>query len=378
MRKYQYFLVSFLLSFSAVAGRTPGFSMTAFNTAVPNGAENAVFSPFAFELDCAAISEAFGPIEKAKYVETLGALVGYENIYRPLRQHYLASVTNGFELVSARAFLTPSLRLVSTKYRSYVQQEYGVHACPVKPFPDGAESFLRTAMDGLMEGFSLPREIVDSKRVSFVDLESFSCPWSEPFSRADTRKMPFAAVDGSRSDLEFISGVRNVGLYEGDRYSMVRIPMANGVFFFAVLPPKGATVGSVRGDFASDRLGTSLVILRSITEKGVYNGPVEIALPKFSVDSSVDLLPAFRAAEFPIGGFKDIFLGEEGSLDNIVQRVRFSVDENGCGVTSATREAAVSGSAAKKFICDRPFLFFVYHEPTQTIPVAGIFAGVKK
>ena len=372
------FHLSFLLPCALFAARTPGLSMGMFNDAVPGSVKTAVFSPLAYELDCAVISEAFGPLEKAKFVEALGALVGYEHIYKPIRDRYEAARTNDFSLVSARAFLTPSLRMISAKYRSSMQSEYDAHACPFKPVPDGAESFLKTAMDGKMEDYRVPQAALDSKRVSFVDLEAFRAHWAEAFPTANTRKLAFTAGDGKKSEIEAMTDLRIAETWTTPRFTMLRLPMTDSSFFYAVLPAAGEKLDTIRGEFAGEKFNTALVMLRSVTETGVAKGPVAVVLPKFSLCSTVDLAPAFRAEGLPIGAFKEISMGD-GALETVEQRVRFTLDESGPGGVSLERKKAEDEVRADaktlKFICNRPFLFFVYHEPTRSVPVAGIFAG---
>ena len=362
------------LPFLSFAGRTAGFSMSAFNTVVSASSASAVFSPLSFELDCALISEAFGPVEKAAYVEALGALVGYDSVYRPILENYAESATNGFSLVSARAFLVPSLRFVTPRYRSFVQSEYRAQVCPVRPAADGAESFLRAAMDGEMEDFSVPGDVLVSRGASFCDLESFRCSWAEPFPRDNTCRRDFTAANGDRRPVEMMSDVRSADVWTTERFSMLRLPMTGGAWFFAVLPAEGVPLAAVRGDFAAEKFDDAMVVFRAAADPSVYHGMVSVGLPKFAVDTVVDLKPAFLSFSLPIGGFKEIFPGQEAVLCSVGQRTRFVLDERGPGGTEAVA-VPCGGGSARKFVCDRPFLFFVYHEPTRTVPVAGIFAG---
>lgn len=368
-----------LLACPAVAGRTPGFSMSAFNTVVPSSARSAVFSPFAFELDCAMISEAFGPIEKAAYVEALGALVGCEGVYRPISERYAASATNGLSQVSARAFLVSSLGLITPKYRAFVQSEYHAGVCPVRPAAVGAESFLRAKMDGVMEDFRIPAGLSPSKGAAFIDLESTSCRWVVPFPESSVRASVFTAAGGARTEVAMMSGCRDADIWNADRFSMLRMPMADGAFFFAVLPEEGVPLDSVRGAFAAEKFDSSIAVFGAVADPSVFHGRVEVSLPRFTLDTSVDLRPAFLAFGLPLGGFKEIAIGADVTLSGVCQRTRFSLDGRGSEDLSAERKAFDGGIAGgretRKFVCDRPFLFFVYHEPTRTVPVAGIFAG---
>lgn len=379
MRSLLIVSLSLLLAGSAYAGRSPGFSMSAFNTVVPSSSATKVFSPYSFELDCVVISEAFGPIEKAVYVEALGALVGYDSVYKPILDSYSASVTNGMTMSSARAFLASSLRMISPKYRSFIQSEYGAHACPVRPTVDGAESFLRVSMDGEMEDFRVTDELTNAKGVSFCDLVSFRYPWADPFPKDNTRKSAFVTAAGVRREVMMMSDRRNADVWKGERLSVLRLPMTDGAFFFAALPESGTPLDSIRGGFAAEKLDEALVVFKAVADPAVYHGPVDVSIPRMTVDSIVDLKPAFLAFGLPLGGFKELSIGADSTLGAIMQRTRFVLDERGPAdfrVKSADADASSTSSRdVRKFVCDRPFLFFVYHEPTRTIPVSGIYAG---
>lgn len=371
-------LLSLLLAASAYAGRSPGFSMSAFNTAVPSSSATTVFSPYSFELDCVVISEAFGPIEKAVYVEALGALVGYDSVYKPIQANYSASVSNGIAMVSARAFLASSLRMISSRYRAFIQSEYGANACPVSPTVDGAESFLRVSMDGEMEDFRVTGAMIKAKGVSFCDLEAFRCSWAEAFPKDNTRKSAFVTSGGVRREVMMMSDRRSAYVWKGGRFSVLRLPLRGGAFFFAALPDSGVPLDSIRGEFAAEKLADALVAFKAVADPAVYHGPVDVSIPRMTVDSLVDLKPAFLASGLPLGGFKELFLGADSTLGAIIQRTRFVLDERGSadvGAESGDADTASSSRDVRKFVCDRPFLFFVYHEPTRTIPVSGIYAG---
>lgn len=370
-------LLLLVLSVSSFAERTPGFSMAAFKAAVPRSSSDAVFSPFPFELDCALISEAFGPMEKAVYVEALGALVGYDSVFKPISEQYTGLATNDFVLVSARAFLASSIRLVTPKYRSFIQDEYRTQVCPVRPVADGAESYLKATMDGEMEDFSVTEGLRPLRGVSFCDLESLHCRWSVPFPKDATRPCDFVSADGSVRSVAMMNDVRTADIWKTDRFSMLRLPMTCGAFFFAVLPSEGAALDSVREDFAAEKFDAAMVAFRAVADPSVFHGTVSVALPRLAIDSVVDLKPVLQTLALPIGGFKEILLEKSGTLDSVIQRTRFVLDERGLRDPSAeaSRSAPADRGEVRKFICNRPFLFFVYHEPTRSVPVAGIFAG---
>ena len=380
-RKFLPAAVLALACAGAHAERTPGLSMTAFNAAVPESARNAVFAPFAFELDAAIVSEAFPTIERAKFVETLGALTGYDTIYFPRLVRLREAATNDFQLISGRAFLAPSRRIVETKFRTKIQEEYDAETCVVYPDAYAAECFLKVAMDGEMEDFKLPEEYISDHSVSFADLETVKVAWTEPFPLAATKPLAFTAGDGRRLELPAMHDVREGELRTTDRFTLLRLPLADDAWFCAAMPAGGANLASIRDEFAGGRLDENLALMKSIVEPTVYRGPVEVAIPKFAVETTVPLAPVFLALQLPLGGFREIHLREAETLAAPFQRVKFALDERGIDETYVKEKPAektFAAGTAKKCALDRPFLFFVYHEPTAAVVIAGVFTGEGK
>ena len=84
-----------------------------------------------------------------------------------------------------------------------------------------------------------------------------------------------------------------------------------------------------------------------------------------------------RYFRVPTSGLKHV--AADSSAGEIVQYAKFSLVEHGRGEKALVRkgddEVIPESSAAKKAIFNRPFIFFIYHEATATILVAGQFTG---
>ena len=354
------------------------FGADAFNRAVSVAAKGtAVFSPLSFELDSVALSDAFDPITKAHFAETLGVLSDFEGVYgRIVGRLQEAAQTNRFSFVSARAMCVPDMRMASVTYRRDVQSLFSAEICPATP-KDGAECWLRNMMDGDMEDFDIPLGAVGSGRYAFYDLASVKMSWKEPFPTANTRGISFATDDGRRIEVEAMCDIRCADLWENRRFSMIRLPLADEAWFFALVPNGEQTLGDIRSDFSSLKVDDLLSVMNSVTVTGVSHGPVAIVIPKMDVTSTVDLVGVFGYFRFPLKGFSRLDAEMRPALAK--QHVRFRLDERGLDpeplVEKSAEEIVHADADTKRFLLTRPFLFFVYHEPTGTIPLAGQFTG---
>lgn len=354
------------------------FGADSFNRAISAAAKGtAVFSPLSFELDSIALSDAFDPITKSHFAETVGVLSDFEGTYGYMLGRLRAGAeSNRFSFVSARAICLPDVRMASVAYRRDVQSLYSVAICGAIP-KYGAESWLRSMLDGDMEDFDMPLGAVSADKYAFYDLASVKFSWLEPFPTANTREMHFVREDGSRCDVTAMCDLRVADLWQNRRFSMIRLPLADGAWFYAIMPNGDLTVGDIRPEISSVKIDDILSVMNSVTITGVSHEPVAVAIPKMDVTTTVDLTGVFGYFRFPLKGFSRMDATMRPS--QVKQCVRFRLDEQGLDaeplVEKSEENIVHGGASTKRFILNKPFVFFVYHEPTGTMPIAGQFTG---
>ena len=355
------------------------FGADAFNRAISAATRgNAVFSPYSFEVGCIALCDAFDPITKAHFAERIGVLSDLEEVYGAIMSRIGdAQTTNRFSVVTARAICLPDARMANVVYRRQLQLVYATEICPGIP-ANGAECWLRSAMDGDMEDFSIPDGTITSDTFAAYDLVSVRFSWLAPFPTENTRGVQFQLADGSKKTIEAMCDIRNADIWRNRRFSMIRLPLADGAWFYALLPAEGMTVGDIRNEFTSATVDDILAVMNSVTVSGVSHGPAVIVLPKMQIMSDLDLKGVFGYFKFPLRGFQR--MPSDIAPAAVRQRVRFRLDEQGLDaeplVSKQSDQVVRANADTQKFLLVRPFLFFVYHEPTGMIPVAGQFTGM--
>jgi len=355
------------------------FGADAFNAAVPADAPgNAVFSPYSFEIGCVALSDAFDSITKAHFSETIGVLSDANEVYGDMmaRIKEAAASTNGFRVLTARALCLPDVRMANVPYRRELQGVFSTEVCPGIP-AKGAECWLKAAMDGEMEDFGIPIGTVSSGTYAAYDLVSVRFSWLEPFPLENSSDIQFRLADGSVRNVPAMCDLRRADMWRTRRFSMLRLPLADGAWFYALLPAEGLSLGDIRGEFTSERIDDLLAVMKSVTISGVSHGPVAIAVPKMDVTTETDLSDVFLHFKFPLKGFER--MDAEMRPAAVRQRVRFRLDEQGLDpeplVSKAPGAIVRADAETQRFALNRPFFFFIHHEPTGTIPVAGQFTG---
>lgn len=378
MMKRQVILAALLFAgLQLMAASNAGFGLDAFNRSVSAAARgNAVFSPISFEFDCVVISEAFGALTRAKYAETMGVLNGLENVYQPIYERLSNASENRFQFLSARGFCLPDERKTHPAYRAWMQRTFSAEAFS-HDFTKGASCWFRARMEGTMEDFSLPEREIREGFYSFYDLVSVHCSWREPFPTNNTRTIVFHLEDGSTNAMPAMCDVRIADVWERKNHTVMRLPLADESWLFVLLPKEGLSVRDIRGEITSSKFIDLTGGIKSITEPNITHGATTIVLPKIDVQLESDIKPAFAYFGFPISDMERMEKGIRPK--NIRQRVRFRMDEKGLDDRPLAEKpvdqivATVPGS--QRIVLNRPFLFFVYHEPTTTIPVVGQFMG---
>jgi serpin B len=99
-----------------------------------------------------------------------------------------------------------------------------------------------------------------------------------------------------------------------------------------------------------------------------------LEMPRFKIEQQFDLVMPLQAygmkrAFEPEANFSGI--GSSGlHLSGIKHRAMISVTEDGTEAAAGT-SAVIDAAAPPSFSVDRPFLFFVVHEPSRAILFAG-------
>ena len=360
----------------AQAARHVGFETDAFNRAFPaNYQKSIVFSPAAFEFDCLVFAKALDEARRAKIAETMGVMVDLDVIYRPILDE-LAVRTNGLSFVTAHGFVVPEIAHSSAEYRRMLQDEYSAAVCMAFP-KDGCEAWFRAQMDGEMEDFELPQEVSMSRSsYSYYDLASIRVGWATQFPPAGSHRGEFRLANGSTTNLEYMSSLRKIGLWETRKFTLMRLYMQSDCEFYAMVPNGSHTLDEIRPELSSDAVERLLTVMESVTEDGVSHPFARVSLPKANFDSRLDFGGIMRYYRFPTKGLRSA--AGELPAKELVQRVKFSLGEGGGSVTEKDGEelAGVSVADVREIRLDRPFIFFVYHAKTATIPVAGQFTGL--
>lgn len=376
MKRFVTFALLAFASADLLAVRHVVFETDVYNRAFPAGRKgDFAFSPLSAEIDCALAAEALETIPRANVAESMGILVEFAGVYRPILDR-LSVQTNGFRFVSARGFCLPDTARPQTAFCRQIQRDYDAEVMPFLPVK-GVEAWFHAAMDGEMEDFEIDSRKVQADRHSFYDLIAVRAEWSEAFPTSNVRTLTFTTAGNERRQMPFMTDVRIADTWQEREYMILKLPLRGGFSFYALLPNPGVGLSPVREVFSSEGI-ESLLVKTGATPVGNFNrGPTVLIIPRFDIDCRTDMLPALQAFRLPVAALAR--LCPDVPAKEYVQRIRFILAEHGPDETPLAERPPEQqiGIAAdtKRAILNRPFLYFIYDETAKTIPVAGQFTG---
>jgi len=222
----------------------------------------------------------------------------------------------------------------------------------------------------------------DAARTIFVLMSTayFYDQWVEPFDSSFTERDTFTNADGKEVECEFMNRTEGRGIYQTKRFQSTWLEFEGGSNMFLFLPERGVSLEEVLKEDMEE-----ILHIASSFGTGFEQGGVVLSLPKFSISSSLDLIPAMKSM-----GIEELFqesgadfrklLGKESKnkysvyVNKVQQAARAVVDEAGCYVASYTEVGGLMTAGGPervfKMDCDHPFLFII--SDSNGIPV---FAG---
>jgi serpin B len=212
---------------------------------------------------------------------------------------------------------------------------------------------------------------------SFVALNAlyFKDKWQEPFDSKATASAPFHAVDGSAEPAMLMRLSEGERAYRADKaFIGVDLPFAGERFSLTVVTSNDGKPRKL-ADFEPAKAWLS--------GDGFAPRKGDLALPRFSLESESDLLPALsrnlaEAAKSPTALFR---FGPKAKLEGVLQRTKIDVDEEGATAAAATAVVVARAIVADEtlhMVVDKPYLFALRDRQIGLILVAGYVGKAPK
>ncbi|MFV8751818.1 serpin family protein [Nannocystaceae bacterium ST9] len=209
---------------------------------------------------------------------------------------------------------------------------------------------------------------VDTTMV-LVNAMYLKAPWADPFDAMLTVDAAFTRLDGTTLDVPMMhSGELEAGYAEGEGWQALAVPMRGEALELVLIVPD---------DFAAFEAGLDAATLDGVFDT-LTTGIVDASLPRFSLDTQLELVPELRAlgmsAAFDDSSSFDDILPDLGVITAVVHQTVIKVDEKGTEAAAATGIVVGETSVPEPdatIVVDRPFVLAIRDQPSDTLLFLG-------
>ncbi|GAA2578474.1 serpin family protein [Actinomadura fulvescens] len=237
--------------------------------------------------------------------------------------------------------------------------------------PDGARREINLDVErttrGLIKDLLAAGSIHPDVAAVIVNALYLKVAWLHAFEQTITRPAPFHAPSGTR-EVPTMRQSEFFGYAEGHGWRMATLPTESEAVVDVLLPD---------GDLATAERSLTADVLGSLYGDGEGGAELDLALPRFRVESEVGLdgpLQALgvNAAFTREADFSAITEETDIWIDQVAHKAVLTVDEEGFEGAAATalvmRAVSVQVPATPvPFLVDRPFLLIVRHRQTGAV-----------
>uniref|UniRef100_A0A9L0SG09 Serpin family E member 2 n=1 Tax=Equus caballus TaxID=9796 RepID=A0A9L0SG09_HORSE len=236
---------------------------------------------------------------------------------------------------------------------------------------------MRYGVNGMIDNLLSP-DLIDGvlTRLVLVNAVYFKGLWKSRFQPENTKKRTFVAADGKSYQVPMLAqlSVFRCGSTSTPSdlwYNFIELPYhGESISMLIALPTESSTPLSAIIPHISTKTIDSW--MSTMVPKRV-----QVILPKFTAVAQTDLKEPLKVLgitemfEPSKANFAKITRSENLHVSHILQKAKIEVSEDGTKASAATTAILIARSSPPWFIVDRPFLFFIRHNPTGAVLFMG-------
>jgi serpin B len=282
-----------------------------------------------------------------------------------------AADASAFQLSIANSIWTQRGFTVQPPFLDALATSYGagVNTADFEANPEGARSDINQWVSDKTQAeipMLFPAGSIDSStRLVLADAVYFHGDWVTPFD-PDSPTGTFHAPGGDVTATVMLSD-NNAQVSSGPGWNAATLAYKGGTTRMVLVVPDSGTFDAFEQGLTSDQLHGILTATTSTSG---------LSLPKFKFRTAETLNGVLAALGMP-GAFTTSadFSGVDGRQDlqiqMVVHQADIAVDEKGTTAAAATGASLKLTSLPLRLVIDRPFLFYIVHQPTGAILFTG-------
>ena len=343
--------------------------------------DNLVFSPVSISLALAMLYNGAETDTATQIASTLHFTLPIERLNAAFDALDLALTTppaggdaGAFQLSLANSTWVQQGLTILPAYLDVLAQSYGagINTLDFASAPEAARDTINGWVAGQTQDqipMLFPAGSIDATtRFVLANAVYFHGDWSLAFA-PNSSNGTFHAAAGDVT-VPMMSGIQNASLWSGSGWSAATLRYAGNTTAMTVVVPDAGT-------FASFEAGLTADVLAGIFAAATPS-LANVSLPRFTFWRATSLSGTLAALGMPdaFDATSADFSGIDGARDLCVQAVihqaNIAVDEKGTTAAAATGGSLTTvGIAVPALTVDRPFLFFIVHQPTGALLFAG-------
>ncbi|XP_039711636.1 glia-derived nexin [Pteropus medius] len=242
---------------------------------------------------------------------------------------------------------------------------------------DSINAWVKNETRGMIDNLLSP-DLIDGvlTKMVLVNALYFKGLWKSRFRPENTKKRTFVAADGKSYQVPMLAQLSlfqsgSTSTPSGLWYNFIELPYhGDSISMLIALPSESSTPLSA--------------IIPHISTKTIDSWKsmmvpkrVQVILPKFTAVTQTDLKEPLKALGIvdmfdPLqANFAKISRSENLHVSQILQKAKIEVSEDGTRASAVTAAILIARSSPPWFIVDRPFLFFIRHNPTGAFLFMG-------
>ncbi|KAL1768705.1 plasminogen activator inhibitor 1 [Sigmodon hispidus] len=369
---------------SRTAHQATDFGVKVFKHVVQASKDrNVVFSPYGVSSVLAMLQLTTAGETQQQIQEAMGFKINEKDTAPALRQlsKELMRSQDKNEISTADAiFVQRDLKLVQgfmphffKHFRTTVKQ---VNFSEVERARFIINDWVEKHTKGMISDLLAEGAVNELTRLVLVNALYFNGQWKTPFSEARTHHRLFHKSDGSTVSVPMMA--------QTNKFSYAEFSTPDGHYYDILeLPYHGETLSMfIAAPYDKEVPLSALTNILDAELIHQWKGnmtklPRLLILPKFSLETEVDLQGPLKNLGMtdmfsPIkADFTRLSDQEQLSVAQALQKVKIEVNESGTVASSSTAVLVSARMAPQEVIMDRPFLFVVRHNPTETILFMG-------
>ncbi|XP_003744940.1 serpin B6 [Galendromus occidentalis] len=353
--------------------------------------KNIVISPFCLSSALGMLYAGAGPSTARKMASALQYVStnlqeedvskGFEYLIEEIKQP-----DPGFTMVGGEAVFFEA-NDVRPEFRSAIESRFKGHAESVNFTAEPTEAkdainiWVRNSTKGLVSSF-LRRPIVqnNTKLVS-LSVVYFRGFWDQAFNPNDTYEGEFLNGGTQLKKISMMRGqIERAGFAKLARLNSTLLDLAYGdnISMVLILPDNPTNFSYVESQISPVDI--------QMAKRGLTPTSVDVHLPKFEIEASYNLqdallksgmVEAFSELDSDFSNISETD-GHQLSISKVLHKVKFRIEEDGLSVTSLggiAKDMLYKSQDdipdQKVFRAEHPFLFYVFHNPTNVILFSG-------